>query len=315
MSDRNKMLLVNKRRRQFQSAKSTIDGLGNKVKNGLVSFYNKMVRTNYFYLVYFILLSCSLFFLYKVKIPNANGLQGIWIILAFLTTFLLFRLYKDRRVLGIHNKFDGMWANIIVTVVFCPAFAYFIKAPIMLMLMPLLIVIPYYDDEIKKSRMAIGKYYFTTLAIMGLFTIVISPYAVGILEMKSNILSAFYSASIAVYAIILTIVGTFLSTSIRSIQRLNIEKQDFRFDVAIIGLIRMCMVFILITLLAFLTGMYTSDTNPTNLTASPFGFVDSLVKFYPIFMLGLVVVSFPVVFTYMYFLIENYISHARRSSK
>jgi Na+/H+-translocating membrane pyrophosphatase len=143
---------------------------------------------------------------------------------------------------------------------------------------------------------------------MGIFTMVVAPYAVGLLEMKSSILIAFYSASIAVYSIVLTIVGTFLG--IRKPNARNREQST-----AIIGLIRMCIVFILITLIAFLTTMYTSDIkNPPNLIATQLDW-NTMGKLYPIIMLGMVSVSFPAVFMYMLSIATRYFVQEQGETK
>jgi hypothetical protein len=173
------------------------------------------------------------------------------------------------------------------------------------MLLPLFLMNSYYEFEIKKTKIVRKNSYIVTIVLMSFFVMVTSLYATGLLEMKSSVLIAFYSASIAVYAIIITIFGTFLSASVIN------AKEKLANGVSIkdtlIGLIRMCIVFILVTLVAFLTGMYTSDiSNPPNLIIAKFG-LDSLLKFYPIIMLSIVATSFPAVFIYTYELIKNYL--------
>jgi membrane protease YdiL (CAAX protease family) len=147
---------------------------------------------------------------------------------------------------------------------------------------------------------------------MAIFLLVVALYATGLLEMKSAILISFYSASIAVYTIVFTIVGTFLGFSKsrdENLKKKTKEGKKFNRNNALIGLIRMCIIFILITLIAFLTGMYTADTPVgPDVLSSKLGWT-SLGILYPIIMLGLVAVSFPALFTYMYLIINYYLKN------
>jgi hypothetical protein len=279
---------------------------GNSTKNRLISAYNFMLRNNWFYFTYWLLALSSFFSL--LLLTRSTGLQPLWLVLAIIFVFLMFSLYRARLAVGVRISFDGIWINIIVILLSTPFFAWVLKAPGFILLLPLYVVNTYYEFETKKSGLVMRKTHATTIALMGIFTMVVAPYAVGLLEMKSSILIAFYSASIAVYSIVLTIVGTFLG--IRKPNARNREQST-----AIIGLIRMCIVFILITLIAFLTTMYTSDIkNPPNLIATQLDW-NTMGKLYPIIMLGMVSVSFPAVFMYMLSIATRYFVQEQGETK
>ncbi len=298
------MSVLGKRQNLVQQCKNVADECYRRA----FAVYSETLRTNWFYAVFLVLTSVSMFFLFKVS--RAQGLPILWIVLTILFAFLLLSFYKARVDLRIPSKRGWVLTNIGVILIGIPIFSYLYKATGLLTLMPLLLVETYYDYEVKKSGMAIRKSYFTTLVLMGIFSMAIAPYAVGIMELKTSVLLAFYSSSIAIYSVILTIIVTFLATQVKYLnsrsRTSNEVDRSFNFSAGLVGLVRICIVFILVTIAALITGMYTSDMPGSNLIASQLN-LDSLLKFYPIVMLGLVAVSFPVVCIYMYSLITNYL--------
>lgn len=278
-------------------------------KNILGSAYKNILNSNWFYLVQLVLTLATLFFLYKLSDQAEHS--SYWLLLAIVFYFLMFSFYKAKIDLRKPLKFNGIWSNIVTLIVICPLLAYVLKAQQIFVVMPLFLVNSYYEYEISKTKLVRRKSYIVTIVLMGIFILVTSLYATGLLEMKSSVLIAFYSASIAIYAIIITIFGIFLGQQILNvIEQSKIRKKESNktnLRNSLIGLIRMCIVFMLLTLIAFLTGMYTTDIhNPPNLLFTEFG-IDSLLKFYPIVMLSLVATSFPAVFIYTYELVKNYL--------
>ena len=80
---------------------------------------------------------------------------------------------------------------------------------------------------------------------------------------------------------------------------MNSRQERLIFTRALISLMRMCIVFILITLLALITGLYRINIQPNHSFLQSINF-EFLRQMYPILLLGFVSLSFPAVFIFMY---------------
>jgi hypothetical protein len=241
---------------------------------------------------------------------HTSKLDSLWYVSCVITIFLAFILIYSYKIARFPNDVStsGIIASTITVLIFSLFSVFIFQIPGFLIILPLYLVLNYYHFETSKAGFKKTNSISAMATIMGVFAVVTGIYSVGLLQLKSEVLIGFYSVCIGIYTLILTIIGTVSVSKLDDLKDINQRIHSFHFFEALKGLIRMCIIFILITLIAFLTGMFTTNqNNPPNLLALPFVF-SNLWQLYPIIILGLVAISIPAVLFHMYSIITFYLS-------